>query len=180
MLVLRPADGAETIVAWEMAMNNKKTPTALILSRQDIKDLPSQAGDRRADAEGARRGGYVVIDTPDPDVILVANGSEVSLLCDVAVLLNAEGIRARVVSVPSVGLFEMQPEDYRLATIPAGLPVYGLTAGLPTTLRSIVGPQGYVQGLERFGASAPYTVLDREFGYTPESVLDRVRRFLGR
>ncbi len=180
MLVLRPADGAETIVAWEMAMNNKKTPTALILSRQDIKDLPSQAGDRRADAEGARRGGYVVIDTPDPDVILVANGSEVSLLCDVAVLLNAEGIRARVVSVPSVGLFEMQPEDYRLATIPAGLPVYGLTAGLPTTLRSIVGPQGYVQGLERFGASAPYKVLDREFGYTPESVLDRVRRFLGR
>lgn len=179
MLVFRPADSSETIVGWEMAMENKTTPTALILSRQDVKDLPAE-GDRRSQAQGARKGGYVVRDTPDPDVVLVANGSEVSLLCDVAVLLQAEGIRARVVSVPSIGLFEEQPESYRLSVIPAGVPVYGLTAGLPSTLRGLVGPQGYVQGMERFGASAPYKVLDEKFGYTPQFVLERVRTFLGR
>lgn len=180
MLVLRPADSAETVVAWEMAMNNKTTPTALILSRQDVKDLPAASGDRRTEAEGARKGGYTVIEIPDPDIILVGNGSEVSLLCEVAVLLRAEGIRARVVSVPSIGLFEMQPADYRLSVLPLGVPTFGLTAGLPSTLRSLVGPQGCVVGLERFGASAPYKVLDREFGYTPDAVLTRVLAFMGR
>ena len=130
LLVLRPADSAETTVAWEMAMANGDTPTALILSRQDVADLPSKGGDRYRDAQGVRRGGYVVKGSGNPDVTLVGNGSEVSLLCDVAVLLDEAGISARVVSVPSIGLFLEQDEAYRRSVIPAGVPVFGLTAGL--------------------------------------------------
>lgn len=132
-----------------------------------------------AAAQGAMRGGYTVLDPGcTPDIVLVANGSEVSLLCDVAVLLDAEGIKARVVSVPSVGIFLDQPEDYRLSVIPADARVFGLTAGLPSTLQSVVGPRGTVVGMERFGASAPYKVLDEKFGYTPDAVAARVRAML--
>ncbi len=180
MLVLRPADSAETTIAWEMAMDNRQSPTALILSRQDVRDLPSTSGDRYTDAEGMRRGGYVVLDSPNPDVTLVGNGSEVSLLCEVAPLLQAEGIEARVVSVPSVGLFEQQPADYRLEVIPADIPAFALTAGLPITLQSLVGRGGRVYGMTRFGASAPYKVLDEQFGYTPANILREVRSYLGR
>ncbi len=183
MLVLRPADAAETSVAWQMAMENTHTPTALILSRQDIKDLPAPAGSTRFDAAaaGARRGAYTVIN-PDsrPDIILVADGSEVSLLCEVAALLGAEGIRAAVVSAPSAGLFNIQDEAYKLSVLPSGIPQFGLTAGLPVTLRMIDGFHGEVFGLERFGASAPYKILDEKFGFTPEQVLARVRRTLGK
>ncbi len=179
MLVLRPADSAETTIAWEMAMNNKTTPTALILTRQDVKDLPSVTDDRYTEAEGTRRGGYVVIDTPSPRVTLVGNGSEVSLLCEVATLLEAEGIGARVVSVPSLGLFLDQDAEYRRSVIPEGTPTFGLTAGLPSTLREVVGPWGEVYGLDRFGASAPYKVLDEKFGFTPDAVLQRVKSFIG-
>ena len=181
MLVLRPADSAETILCWEMAMENKDTPTGLILSRQDVPDLPSSSGNRMADARGVTRGGYIVMDTEGvPDIVLVANGSEVSLLCEVAVLLKAEGIRARVVSVPSLGLFADQPEEYRLSVIPADARVFGLTAGLPSSLMPVVGPRGTVVGMERFGASAPYKVLDEKFGYTPDAVAERVKVFLNR
>lgn len=179
MLVLRPADSAETTVAWEMAMENQTSPTALILSRQDIKDLPVQGGSRYGIAQGMRRGGYVVLDAPNPRVTLVANGSEVSLLCEVATLLQAEGIPARVVSVPSLGLFERQPQDYRQSVIPTDVPAFGLTAGLPVTLRGVVGPNGRVYGLERFGASAPYKVLDEKFGFTPQNILSHVKAFIG-
>ncbi len=183
MLVLRPADAAETSVAWQMAMENTHTPTALILSRQDIKDLPAPAGSTRFDAAaaGARRGAYTVIN-PDsrPDIILVADGSEVSLLCEVAALLGAEGIRAAVVSAPSAGLFNIQDEAYKQSVLPSGIPQFGLTAGLPVTLRMIDGFHGEVFGLERFGASAPYKILDEKFGFTPEQVLARVRRTLGK
>lgn len=179
VLVLRPADRLETVVCWKMAMENTHTPTALILTRQDVKDLPS-TGSRYEDAKGAEKGGYVVMDAKDAAVTLVGNGSEVSLLCDVAVLLEAEGIRAKVVSVPSVGLFEEQPADYRRSVIDPNLPAFGLTAGLPCTLRGIVGPYGEVYGMERFGASAPFKVLDEKFGYTPDAVLARVKSFLNR
>lgn len=179
MLVLRPADSAETTVAWEMAMNNKTTPTALILTRQDVKDLPAPTGNRYMEAQGTRRGGYVVLDNPGFHVVLVGNGSEVSLLCEVAVLLEAEGIPARVVSVPSIGLYLDQDEEYRQSVIPQGVPVFGLTAGLSSTLREIVGARAQIFGLDRFGASAPYKVLDQKFGFTPEAVLQRVREFLG-
>lgn len=180
MLVLRPADAVETTVAWEMAMENQSTPTGLIFSRQDVKDIPAATENRWEEAQGARRGGYVVLDTPHPKVVLVANGSEVSLLCNVADQLIAGGVPCRVVSVPSIGLFLIQDEEYRRSVIPAGVPVFGLTAGLPSTLRAVVGPQGMVYGLDRFGASAPYKVLDEKFGFTPDNITREVLRFIGR
>ena len=179
MLVLRPADAAETSVAWAMAMENFATPSALVLSRQNLPDLPAASGDRFAEAAaGCRRGGYTVVETAAPAVILVANGSEVSLLCDVAERLQAEGVAARVVSVPSIGLFNEQPVEYRQAVLTPGVPTFGLTAGLPSTLRGVVGAAGEVYGLDHFGASAPYKVLDEKFGFTTEAVLARVKAFL--
>lgn len=178
MLVLRPADSVETTVAWQMAMENNSTPTALILSRQDVKDIPAATGNRYEEAQGARQGGYVVMDTPHPKVVLVGNGSEVSLLCDVAAGLIEQNVPCRVVSVPSVGLFECQDEEYRRSVIPAGVPVFGLTAGLPSTLRGVVGPNGMVRGLSRFGASAPYKVLDEKFGFTVGNITSEVLRFI--
>lgn len=180
MLVLRPGDAAETSVCWKMAMENTKTPTALILSRQDIPDLPAASGDRYNEALGAEKGGYVVVDAANPDVTLVANGSEVSLLVEVAKPLGAEGVTARVVSVPSIGLFEVQPQDYRDSVIPANGKVFGLTAGLPSTLRGVVGRNGEVFGLDHFGASAPYKVLDEKFGFTAPAVLAQVKAYLAK
>ncbi|MCM1292210.1 MAG: transketolase [Bacteroides sp.] len=181
VLVFRPADSAETTIAWKMAMENRSTPTALILSRQDVNDLPSSTGDRYADAEAMVRGGYVVMGSENPQVVMVANGSEVSLLCEVAVLLEAEGITSRVVSVPSIGIFEDQDAAYRESVIPSDKPVFGLTAGLPCTLMPIVnGKKSYVYGLDHFGASAPYKVLDEKFGFTADNILKEVRRFLGK
>lgn len=180
MLVLRPADAAETSVCWKMAMDNKQTPTALILTRQDIPDLPAASGNRYQEALGAERGGYTVMDAAGAQVTLVANGSEVSLLCQTAELLDAAGIKASVVSVPSIGLFMDQDEEYRNSVIPSDMPTFGLTAGLPSTLREVVGANGYVYGLSRFGASAPYKVLDEKFGFTPQAVYEQVLKFLGR
>lgn len=181
ILVLRPADAAETSVAYKMAMENLHTPTALILSRQDIPDLPAPAGLTRAqDALRAEKGGYVVFSDERPDVVMVANGSEVSLLCQVAVLLQADGIKVSVVSMPSVGLFNEQPEAYRNSVLPAGVPQFGLTAGLPESLRMIAGFNGPVFGLRRFGASAPYKILDEKFGFTPENIFDTVRKILSK
>ncbi len=180
MLVLRPADAAETSVAYQMAMENRHAPTALILSRQDIKDLPAPEGQTRAEAaKGALKGGYTVIaPAGTPDVVLVADGSEVSLLCEVAVLLEADGIKASVVSMPSIGLFNRQDRAYRDQVLPAGVPHFGLTAGLPITIRMINGFNGTVYGMERFGASAPYKVLDEKFGFTAANIYTQVRNSL--
>ncbi len=178
MLVLRPAGAAETTVAWEMAMENRDTPTALILSRQNIPDLPAATGNRLDEAEGARRGGYVVMDSPSAKVTLVANGCEASLLCEVAVMLDAEQIPCRVVSVPSIGLFEIQDEEYKNSVIPANAPVFGLTAGLPSTLRGVCGAKAKIYGLDHFGASAPYKVLDEQFGFTAQNILMEIRKFI--
>ncbi len=179
VLVLRPADSAEATIAWEMAMENQSSPTALILSRQDVSDLESATGNRYVEAEGMRQGGYVVKDMPQPKVVLVGNGSEVSLLCEVSSLLESEGVASRVVSVPSIGLFNMQDKEYRESVIPNGIPVFGLTAGLPSTLRSVVGCNGTIYGLDRFGASAPYKVLDEKFGITASNILAQVKKLLG-
>lgn len=180
MLVLRPADAAETSVAWEMAMDNKKTPTALILSRQDITDIPSQNGDRYKDALNARKGGYVVYKDEHPDVVLIGNGSEVSTLIAASDILKSKGINVQIVSVPSIGLFKNQSKDYRASVIPADIPVFGLTAGLPSTLQSLVGDNGYVFGLDHFGESAPYKVLEEEFGFTPKNIAEKISTFLGK
>ena len=173
MLVLRPADAAETSVAWKMAMENNLTPTALILSRQNIDDLPSASGNRYADALGAERGGYVVIQQEEPDIVLVGNGSEVATLVAANEIIKQKGIKAQIVSVPSIGLFLNQDADYRNSVIPCNVPTYGLTSGLPSTLRRVV-PTGTIYGLNHFGASAPYKVLDEKFGFTAEQVAERI------
>jgi len=180
LLALRPADAVETTVCWKMAMENNSTPSALILSRQNIPDLPAASGDRYTEALGAYKGGYVVMNPAKPQVTLVANGSEVSLLCEVATLLDAENIAARVVSMPSIGTFNEQPEAYRKEVLPEGVPMFGLTAGLPTTLKMIEGFNGKVYGMERFGASAPYKVLDEKFGFTAANILQQVKQMLGK
>ena len=119
------------------------------------------------------------MDSPAFHVTLVGNGSEVSLLCEVALLLEAEGIAARVVSVPSIGLFLDQDADYRESVIPAGVPAFGLTAGLSSTLREVIGPTGEIFGLDRFGPRAPYKVRAEKFGFTPQAVFERVKAFIG-
>ena len=177
MLVLRPADAAETSVAWKMAMENNATPTALILSRQNIDDLPSMTGNRYADALGAERGGYVIIKQESPDITLVGNGSEVATLVAAAQIIKEQGIKAQVVSMPSIGLYLDQDADYRNSVIPCGVPTFGLTSGLPSTLRRVL-PTGPIYGLDHFGASAPYKVLDEKFGFTPEHIAQCIRQQL--
>jgi len=179
MLVLRPADAVETNVAWKLALENKKTPTALILSRQNIKDLPSASGNRYNDALNAVKGAYIVTDSQGtPDVILVASGSEVSTLADGAALLKNDGLKIRIVSAPSEGLFRGQSESYRKSVIPDDIPVFGLTAGLPITLQGLVGPKGKIWGVNTFGFSAPYKVLDEKLGFTAENVYRQVKEYL--
>lgn len=179
MLVLRPADSLETSVAWKMALENLSTPTALILSRQNIKDLSSRNNDRYRDALEAGKGAYIVEDCEGtPDIILVASGSEVSTLAEGAILLKKDNIKLRIVSVPSEGLFRNQTEDYRRSVIPDGIPVFGLTAGLPVTLQGLVGPKGRIWGMNSFGYSAPYKVLDEKLGFTGDNVYKQVKNYL--
>lgn len=177
MLVLRPADVHETTVAWKMAMENTSTPTGLILSRQNIKDLPASTS-RATEALQAEKGAYIVECDGNPDVVLVASGSEVSTLVEGAALLRAEGIKIRIVSVPSEGLFRNQPKAYQESVIPTGSKMFGLTAGLPVNLEGLVGVNGKVWGLESFGFSAPYTVLDEKLGFTGENVYKQVKELL--
>jgi transketolase len=181
MLVLRPADSAETTIAWKMALENKKTPTALILSRQNIKDIPSEANNRYNDALNAEKGAYIVQDCiGKPDVILIASGSEVATLIEGAMLLKNDNLNIRIVSAPSEGLFRSQPEKYRLEIITEGIPVFGLTAGLSVTLQGLVGPNGVVWGMNSFGYSAPYKVLDEKLGFTADNVYKRVKEYLAK
>lgn len=177
MLVLRPADVHEATVAWKMALENDNSPTGLILSRQNIKDLPS-AGSRYQDALNAKRGAYIVEDEENFDVILLASGSEVSTLVEGASLLRADGVKVRVVSVPSEGVFRAQPVEYQETVLPKGVKKFGLTAGLPVTLEGLVGADGAVWGLNSFGFSAPYTVLDEKLGYTGQNVYEQVKKIV--
>jgi transketolase len=177
MLVLRPADVEEASVAWRMAMENTHTPTGLIFSRQNITDLPSVNG-RKIDAVQAEKGGYVVESDKNPDVILVASGSEVSTLYEGAALLRADGIKIKLVSVPSEGLFRSQSKEYQESLLPTGAKIFGLTSGLPVNLQGLVGSNGKVFGLESFGFSAPYKVLDEKFGFTAENIYEQVKAML--
>ncbi len=177
MLVLRPADVYETTVAWKMAMENTTSPTGLILSRQNITDLPS-TNNRYQEALQAEKGAYIVEGDENPDVIMVASGSEVSTLVEGAELLRADGIKVRIVSVPSEGLFRSQNKAYQEQVIPSGSKVFGLTAGLPVNLEGLVGPHGKVWGLESFGYSAPYKVLDEKLGFTGKNVYNQVKELL--
>ena len=179
MLVLRPADVVETTVAWKLAMENMDTPTALILSRQNVSDLPATTN-RYQEALGAEKGAYILNEDANPDVILVASGSEVSTLVDGAALLRAEGIKVRIVSAPSEGLFKSQSKEYQESIIPSGHKVFGLTAGLPTTIEGLVGTNGKIWGLNSFGFSAPYKVLDEKLGFNAQNVYNQVKEFLAK
>lgn len=176
LVVLRPADGAETVEAWKLAMAEER-PVALITSRQNIKDLPAECGDRRKEAEGLQRGGYVVCDSKGAKATLIASGSEVSTLVEGAELLRAEGIEVRIVSVPSEGLFRDQSKEYQHEVL-GDLPRYGMTAGLPVTLEGLVGERGKVHGVDHFGYSAPYKVLDEKFGFNGATVAAEVKELL--
>ncbi len=173
VLVLRPADAQETTAAWALAMENMSTPTALILSRQNINNLP--AGN---DYSQVAKGGYIVAGSDEnPDVILVATGSEVSTLVAGAELLRKDGKKVRIVSVPSEGLFREQPVAYQQSVLPTGVKKFGMTAGLPVNLIGLVpAAEGTIWGLESFGFSAPYKVLDEKLGYTAENVYNQVKK----
>lgn len=177
MLVLRPADVIETTVAWKMAMENTSTPTALILSRQNINDLPAKEC-RYKEALQAEMGAYIVEEDATPDVTLIASGSEVTTLIEGAALLRADGVKVRVVSVPSEGLFRSQSKEYQESVIPTGSKIFGLTAGLPVNLEGLAGANGKVWGLESFGFSAPYKVLDEKLGFTGKNVYNQVKELL--
>ena len=171
VLVLRPADSVETTQCWKMAMENVDTPTALIFSRQNIAQLPDGN-----DYTQAEKGAYIVAGSDEnPDVILVASGSEVSTLVAGAALLREDGLKVRIVSCPSEGLFRSQPKEYQQEVLPCGAKIFGLTAGLPVNLEGLVGYNGKVFGLESFGFSAPYTVLDEKLGFTAQNVYNQVK-----
>ena len=177
MLVLRPADGKATIRCWKLAMENMQTPSALILSRQTIEDLPEGTN-----YDGINRGAYIAAESDEQfDIIFVGSGSEVSTLIAGARLLRKDGYKVRVVSAPSEGLFREQPISYQRELFPIGSKVFGLTAGLPINLQGfLVGahPDSFVWGLESFGLSAPYKVLDEKFGFTAENVYNQAKTIL--
>jgi transketolase len=173
--VFRPADADETTVCWQMANENMDTPTAMICSRQNVNSLPEGT-----DYSQVRKGAYIVKDDPNYDVILLASGSEVSTLLAGAELLNADGIKTRIVSVPSEGLFRTQSKEYQESVLPKGAKIFGMTAGLPVTLQSLVGVDGMVYGLESFGFSAPYKVLDEKLGFNAENVFKQVKDYLSK
>lgn len=172
--VLRPADSDAATVCWQMAMENTDTPTALIFSRQNVKSLPEGT-----DYQLTRRGAYIVKGSDEPfDVILLASGSEVATCLDGAELLRRDGLKVRVVSAPSEGLFRRQSKEYQEQVLPEDARIFGLTAGLPVTLEGMVGAHGMVYGLNSFGFSAPYKVLDEKLGFTAENVYRQVKAFL--
>ncbi|MDD3405146.1 MAG: transketolase [Paludibacteraceae bacterium] len=171
MLVLRPADVEECTKCYQLMLENISTPSAIILSRQNIKNLPTNKRD-------VAKGAYIVNCDGNPDVILVASGSEVSTLAESAEILRHEGQRVRVVSCPSEGLFRSQPAEYQEKILPRNVKTFGLTAGLPVNLQGLVGGNGMVYGLESFGFSAPYKVLDEKLGFTPVQVAEQIRKFL--
>ena len=178
MVVLRPADAEEAVAAWKIALEEHR-PVGLIFSRQDIKSLPSHTA-RIDEALQAYKGAYVVIDSANPEVVMIASGSEVSTLVAGAEKLIEEGIAVRVVSVPSEGLFRDQPKSYQDSVLPQGVLRYGMTSGLPVTLLGLVGSLDHIHGLDHFGHSAPFKVLDEKFGYNGETVYNEVKKLLGK
>jgi len=161
-----------------MALKNTKTPTALILSRQNIKDIPAVSS-RYQEATAAKKGGYLVKSTPNADITLFANGSEVSTLLDAAVILeNENNLKVNVASIISEGLFKLQSKEYQESIIPKGKLVFGLTAGLPVNLEGLIGDSGKVVGLDHFGYSAPASVLDQKFGFNAESATKEILKYI--
>ena len=177
MVVLRPADAEETMVAWQYTMSEKR-PVALVLSRQNVKTLPALNCSRREEAKQAVKGAYIVADSAKAQVVMIASGSEVSTLIEGAELLQKDGIPVRVVSVPSEGLFRDQPKSYQDSVLPKGVMRYGLTSGLSLNLSGLVGENGTIHGCNHFGYSAPFKVLDEKFGYNGQTVYEEVKAML--
>ncbi len=175
--VIRPCDANEVAVAWRVMMEQQHQPSALVLTRQN---LPILDRTRYASEDGLRRGGYVLADSDgSPDVILIATGSEVSLAVDAYEELTADGIGARVVSLPSWYLFDLQPDDYREAVLPRGVEAR-VAVEQASTLGwdRYVGSRGRIVGMHTFGASAPLKEVQRKFGFTPDRVADAARELL--
>jgi len=181
VLVLRPADVHETTVAWKLAMENTSSPTALILSRQNITNLPVRGNGFESALQSAK-GAYIVEDDGGtPDVVLLASGSEVATLIEGAALLRQrDNLKVRVVSAPSEGLFRNQDPAYQKEVLPCKVPRFGMTAGLSVTLAGLVGENGAIWGMNSFGYSAPYKVLDEKLGFNGENVYRQVTKLLGK
>ena len=179
MVVMRPADAEETVVAWQCAMAEQR-PVALIFSRQNIKSIPPMGASRKQEAQQAVKGAYIVMDSAKAQVVMLASGSEVSTLVDGAELLQKDGIAVRVVSVPSEGLFRDQPKSYQDSVLPKNIVRYGMTSGLSINLRGLVGEEGKIHGCDHFGYSAPFKVLDEKFGYNGQTVYEEVKALLSK
>ena len=178
MVVLRPADAEEAVAAWKIALEEHR-PVGLIFTRQDVKSLPSHTA-RIDEAMQAYKGAYTVLDSANPEVVMIGSGSDVSTLIDGAELLLQEGVAVRVVSVPSEGLFRDQPKSYQDSVLPQGVLRYGMTSGLSVTLLGLVGSLDHIHGLNHFGYSAPFKVLNEKFGYNGETVYNEVKKLLGK
>jgi transketolase len=179
MVVIRPADANETVIAWRIAIEHKEGPVALVLTRQGLPvlDLTRYSGIR----EGVALGGYVLADfSPGakPDIILVATGSEVHLAVEARDRLENEGVHARVVSVPSTNLFSMQSEQYRDKVLLPGVPLLVIEAGASLGWNSYVGPQIAVIGVDTYGASAPGPIVMDHYGFTVENVCEQAQKLL--
>ncbi|MBQ5704822.1 MAG: transketolase, partial [Alistipes sp.] len=179
MVVMRPADAEETVVAWQCAMAEQR-PVALIFSRQNIKSIPPMGASRKQEAQQAVKGAYIVMDSAKAQVVMLASGSEVSTLVEGAELLQKDGIAVRVVSVPSEGLFRDQPKSYQDSVLPKNIVRYGMTSGLSINLRGLVGEDGKIHGCDHFGYSAPFKVLDEKFGYNGQTVYEEVKALLSK
>jgi len=175
LLALRPGDASESTVAWQMAFENTDTPTGLIFTRQNVAPLP---GNTYVSSLDAKKGAYIVNEDEHFEVILLASGSEVSTLAGAAEILREKKYRVRVVSVPSEGLFRSQSKEYQMDVLPAGVKKYALTAGLSVNLEGLVGMDGIVHGVNHFGYSAPASVLDEKFGFTPEIAAANIEAFI--
>ncbi|MCC6930178.1 MAG: transketolase [Gemmatimonadaceae bacterium] len=177
--VIRPADAAETAEAWRAALLNRKGPTALILTRQKLPLIDRAAFSA---ASGVAQGAYVLADAADgaPDVVLVASGSEVELALQARQALAADGVQARVVSMPSQELFQRQPAEYQASVLPPGTKRVAVEAAHSMSWQRYVGLDGGFVGIDTFGASAPYQTLYAEFGITAAHVISEARRVLGR
>ena len=180
LTVLRPADANETAEAWRVALEHRHGPVAFALTRQNLPILEETAKKAR---EGVARGGYVLSDPADgePEVILIATGSEVWLALEASKQLAGKGVRARVVSLPSFEIFDMQPDDYKESVLPNKLRKrLAIEAASPFGWEKYVGLDGAIHGINRFGASAKYKDLQKEFGFLPEDVVKQVEELLGK
>ena len=174
MTVIRPMDANETAEAWKSALKNKKGPTCLVLTRQNL-PVYDRAGLGWAKSEEAQKGGYVLCEDKDFEAIIIATGSEVELVVEAKTKLNEQGVKVRIVSMPSTNIFDEQPQEYKDSVLPKNiLKRVAVEAGVTLGWYKYVGLEGRVIGLDRFGASAPYKTLYKEFGITTDAIVEAV------